>query len=93
MIPVRWANQPVVNPRHPAEILIEAIDDGQTIVRIANAINEMCIKMTSLNSRNTKDNNLMIDIVVIITDRQQLDKLIQKIESIDTVNSVSRSVK
>ena len=93
MIPVRWANQPAVNPRHPAEILIEAIDDGQTIVRIANAINEMCIKMTSLNSRNTKDNNLMIDIVVIITDRQQLDKLIQKIESIDTVNSVSRSVK
>ena len=93
MISVRWAGESALNAKHPAEILIEAIDNGRTLVEVANAINEMAVRMTALNSKNTKDNYLMIDIVVMISDRKQLDKLIQKIEAIDSVVKVTRSVK
>lgn len=93
MIPVRWAMEYPVSAKHTAEIKVEAIDDGQTLVKVANAINEMAIKMTSFSSKNNKDNYQNIDVIVEITDRQQLDMLIRKLEGIDTVNKVIRPVK
>ncbi len=93
MIPVRWAMEYPVSAKHTAEIKVEAIDDGQTLVKVANAINEMAIKMTSFSSRNNKDNYQNIDVCVEITDRQQLDMLIRKLEGIDTVSKVIRPVK
>ena len=53
----------------------------------------MAIKMTSFSSKNNKDNYQNIDVCVEITDRQQLDMLIRKLESIDTVSKVIRPVK
>ena len=93
MIPVRWAKESSTVAKHPAELMIEAIDDGQTIIKVANIVSEMALKMTSFSSKNTKDDYLMINMVVVISDRGQLDKLIQKIERLDSVNKVTRSVK
>ncbi len=92
MIQVRWASERAFTVKHTAEIKIEAIDDGQTLIKVANAVNEMAIKMTSFSSRS-KDNILSIEICVDITDRQQLDLLIKRIEMIDTVSKVMRPVR
>lgn len=93
MIPVRWAQKASKSAAHPAQISIEAIDNGKTLILIANIINEMDIKMTSISSKSTKDNIQIIELVVQITDRALLDKLIAKIENLDSVSKVSRSVK
>lgn len=93
MIEVRWASSaPTVAP-HPAEIVIEAIDDGRTLISVANIINEMALKMTSVNSRNTKDNYQIIDLVVQITDRSVLDRLIARIQTVESVMHVTRTVR
>ncbi|MCR5694591.1 MAG: bifunctional (p)ppGpp synthetase/guanosine-3',5'-bis(diphosphate) 3'-pyrophosphohydrolase [Clostridia bacterium] len=93
IIQVRWASELPSSAKHTAEIKIEAIDDGQTLVKVANAINEMAIKMTSFSSKNNKDNYQNIDVIVEITDRPQLDMLIRKLETIDTVSKVIRPVR
>lgn len=93
MIPVRWATKASKISAHPAQIGIEAIDDGKTLIMVANIINEMNIKMTSISSKSTKDNIQVIELVVQITDRPELDKLIAKIENLESVSTVSRSIK
>ena len=93
MIDVRWASSASASAPHPAEIVIEAIDDGKVLISVANIINEMCVKMTSINSRNTKDNYQIINLVVQITDRSALDRLIAKIQTVDGVVHVTRTVK
>lgn len=93
MIQVRWASDIPGSSKHTAEIKIEAIDDGQTLIKVANAINEMAIRMTSFSSKNSKDNYQNLDVTVEITDRTQLDLLIRKLETIDTVSKVIRPVR
>lgn len=93
LISVRWATQTAHFTEHPAHITVEAIDDGKTLILVANIINEMQIKMTSISSKSTKDNIQILDLVVRISDRTQLDKLINKIEALESVSSVMRSVR
>jgi (p)ppGpp synthase/HD superfamily hydrolase len=92
MIDVRWAHGASSVAPHPAEIVIEAIDTGRMLIAVANIINEMSIRMTSINSKNTRDNYQIIHLVVQITDRSALDKLIDKLGSVDGVINVTRTV-
>ena len=93
MIDVKWASDASKSQPHPAEVVIESIDNGRTLISVANIINEMSIRMTSINSRNTRDNYQFIHLVVQITDRAALDKLIDKLSSVDGVVKVTRTVK
>ena len=93
MIPVRWAVQSSKKIMHPADITIEALDDGKTLIMVASIINEMELKMTSINARCLKDDYQLINLVVQITDREELDKLITKIEQLENVSRVTRNSK
>ena len=93
MIDVRWARGASSVAPHPAEVVIEAIDTGRMLIAVANIINEMSIRMTSINSKNTRDNYQIIHLVVQITDRSALDKLIDKLGAVDGVINVTRTVK
>jgi GTP pyrophosphokinase len=93
MIDVKWASGASSFAPHPAEIVIESIDTGRMLIAVANIINEMSIRMTSINSKNTRDNYQIIHLVVQITDRSALDKLIDKLGAVDGVINVTRTVK
>ena len=49
--------------------------------------------MKAINARTTRDHYELIDLTVEITDRSELDKLAKKINGMENVVEVSRTVK
>lgn len=91
MIDVRWADKG--NNSYVAEIEIMAVDRSSLLLEIANIIAEAKLNMKAINARATKDNYDIIDIMIEISDRSQLEKLIKRLKGVENVLSVSRTVK
>lgn len=89
IIDVRWAYEGISS--YNAEITIMAIDRAALLLEITNAISEAKLSVRALNARTTKDNYALIELTVEITDKEQLDKLIKKLNRIENVIEVSRS--
>jgi len=89
IIDVRWAYEGISS--YNAEITIMAIDRSALLLEITNAIADAKLSVRALNARTTKDNYALIELTVEITDKQQLDKLIKKLNHIENVIEVSRS--
>ena len=87
-IDVRWAQS--VNSVYHAELAIKAFDRSNLLLEIAGAIAELKLNTKAINARTTRDNYDLIDLTVEITERDQLDKLIKKLNRIENVVEVSR---
>jgi GTP pyrophosphokinase len=90
-IDVRWAQS--VNSVYSAELAIKAFDRSNLLLEIAGALAELKLNTKAINARTTRDNYDLIDLTVEITERDQLDKLIKKLDRIDNVVEVSRKAK
>ncbi len=90
-IDVRWAQS--VNSIYHAELTIKAFDRSNLLLEIAGAIAELKLNTKAINARTTRDNYDLIDLTVEITERDQLDKLIKKLNRIENVVEVSRKAK
>ncbi|MBQ8827882.1 MAG: bifunctional (p)ppGpp synthetase/guanosine-3',5'-bis(diphosphate) 3'-pyrophosphohydrolase, partial [Clostridia bacterium] len=91
MINVRWAN--ASSATHLAEVVVKAVDNRKLLLQVANLINDMRIAMKSINARTTRDAYQIIDLVIEIGDRAQLDSIIEKLKQLDNVVEVSRAVR
>lgn len=91
LIDVRWADKG--KNSYVAEIEITAVDRSKLLLEIANIIAEAQLNMKAINARATKDYYDVIDIMIEISDRNQLEKLIKRLKSVENVLSVSRTVK
>jgi len=91
MISVRWAGKSSVT--HLAEIIVKAVDNRRLLLQVANLINDMRISMKSINARTTRDAYQIIDLVIEITDKEQLEVIINKMRQLDNVVEVSRAVR
>ena len=91
LIDVRWADKG--KNSYVAEIEITAVDRSKLLLEIANIIAEAQLNMKAINARATKDNYDVIDIMIEISDRNELEKLIKRLKSVENVLSVSRTVK
>ena len=69
------------------------MDNSSLLLQIAKLIADMKLPMKAINARTTRDNYELIDLTIEITDRSELDKLIKKINSLENVFDVSRTVK
>lgn len=91
MIDVRWAQS--VNRVYNAELAIKAFDRSNLLLEIAGALAELKLNTKAINARTTRDNYDLIDLTVEITERDQLEKLIKKLNRIENVVEVSRKAK
>ncbi len=91
VIDVRWAGKS--KRTYVADVSIQAIDNNTLLLQIARLIADSKLIMKAINARTTRDNYELIDLTIEISDRAELDKLITKINALDNVLEVSRTVK
>ena len=91
MIDVRWAEKS--RSTYIVDISIQAIDNSTLLLQIAKLIAESKLPMKAINARTTRDNYELIDLTIEISDRSELDKLVKKINGLENVLDVSRTVK
>lgn len=91
VIDVRWAEKS--KSSYVVDISIKAVDNSNLLLQIAKLIAESKLPMKAINARTTRDNYELIDLTVEITDRSELDKLAKKINGMENVVEVSRTVK
>ncbi len=91
VIDVRWAEKS--KSSYIVDISIKAVDNSNLLLQIAKLIAETKLPMKAINARTTRDNYELIDLTIEITDRSDLDKLVKKINAIENVVEVSRTVK
>ena len=91
VIDVRWAEKS--KNSYIVDISIKAVDNSNLLLQIAKLIAESKLPMKAINARTTRDNYELIDLTVEITDRSELDKLAKKINGMENVVEVSRTVK
>lgn len=91
VIDVRWAGKS--KRTYIADVSIQAIDNNTLLLQIARLIADSKLIMKAINARTTRDNYELIDLTIEISDRNELDKLINKINGLENVLEVSRTVK
>lgn len=91
VIDVRWAEKS--KNSYIVDISIKAVDNSNLLLQIAKLIAESKLPMKAINARTTRDHYELIDLTVEITDRSELDKLAKKINGMENVVEVSRTVK
>ncbi len=87
-IDVRWAQN--FSTTYNAELTIKALDRSNLMLEIAGVIAEQKLNMRAISARTTKDNYGIIDLTVEISERTQLDKLIKKLNQVDSIVEVMR---
>ncbi|MCL2057757.1 MAG: bifunctional (p)ppGpp synthetase/guanosine-3',5'-bis(diphosphate) 3'-pyrophosphohydrolase [Oscillospiraceae bacterium] len=90
LVEVSWYDQ--VIETYQAAILIVANDRPVLISDITSSIGELMIPIKNINAKVSRDNLAMIDLILEIVDKTQLDTIIRKINGIDSVIRVTRSI-
>ena len=90
MIEVSWYER--IAEKYQAAILIEANDRPALLSDITKSIGEIKIPIKSINAKVSRDNIATIDLLLEIIDKLQLDQIIRKINVIESVLKVSRSI-
>ena len=90
LVEVTWVEQ--ISERYQAAILIEANDRSSLLSDIAGSIGELKIPIKSINAKVSRDHLALIDLILEIVDKYQLDQIIKKINGIDNVIRVTRSI-
>lgn len=95
VIDVRWADQSkgFGKSSYIVDISIKSVGNANLLLQIAKLIAESKLPMRAINARTTRDNYELIDLTLEITDRSELDKIVKKINAMESVVEVSRTVK
>ena len=88
LLEVNWDNEE--QEFYNANIQVKALDRSGLLAEISLKINEEDIGLSSLNAKPNKDNIVVIDMILRINDKRELEKIIKKIEKIDSVVEVFR---
>lgn len=83
VIDVNWDKEEGAS--YNTEIEVRAVDKSNVISDVANKINDSKLNLHSLSARTTKDGDLFLDLVVEISDKEELRSLIAKLKKIKNV--------
>jgi len=89
LIKVSW--QASENASYLSDIQILAHDRTGLLVEITNLIAESKIPLKAINARTSKENVVIINLTLEISNTQQLDQMIKKINKVKSVFEVNRS--
>ena len=90
LVEVSWLDQ--ISEKHQAAILITANDRPALLSDITSSIGELKIPIRTINAKVSRDNLAVIDLILEIVDKIQLDMIIKKINDIESVIRVTRSI-
>lgn len=88
VIDVNWDKEEGAS--YNTEIEVRALDKSNVISDVANKINDSKLNLHSLSARTTKDGDLFLDLVVEISDKEELRSLMAKLKKIKNVIDVYR---
>ncbi len=77
--------------RFKAAIVVTAAEQGAALSAISGSVAEMKLSITSINGRYDKNECAIVDVTVILTNRQDIEVLIKKIKSHANIFEVRRS--
>jgi len=91
-ISVDWIDKPkhAQKSQFSSELVIRAIDRNKLLSDIATLISNEGVSISGISSRIMKDSTVNMNIDVVISDTEQLDRLIAKLELVTNVLSVHR---
>ena len=90
LIEVSWYEQ--ITETYQAAILIIAKDRPVLLTDITSAISTQKVPLKAINAKVSRDGMAMIDLILEINGKAQLDMLINKINKIESVVRVTRSI-
>ncbi len=88
-IDVKWYTSS--NVAYKADIIVMANDRAALLMDVTNTIGEAKIPLKAINARTTRDQIVIMNLTMEITDTEQLDKIIKKLKKIDSVFDVTRN--
>lgn len=88
IVEVSWQKEEGTS--YEAAIEVRALDKPNVISDIANRINEAKLNMTSLNAKATRDGDTIVDIILEITNIDELERIIEKLKKVKNVFDVYR---
>ncbi len=77
--------------RFKAGLVVTAREQGAALTAISGSIAEMKLSITSINGRYDKNECAVVDVTVILTNRQDIEILVKKIKSHTGIYDVRRS--
>ena len=90
LVEVSWLDR--ISETYQAAILIVAGDRPALLSDITSSIGELKMPIKTINAKVSHDNLATIDLLLEISDKTQLDMIIKKINSIESVIRVTRSI-
>ena len=88
MIDVYWFDD--VNGSYKVEIEILANDRSGLLKDIIKQIENNKVKLTGVNTKTTKENIAVIDVLLEVENKEKLNKLIVSFRSVESVYEVNR---
>ncbi len=88
--PAEWVGDGS-SARFKAAIVVTADDQGAALSAISGSVAEMKLAITSINGRYDKNESAIVDVTVTLSNRQDVDVLIQKIKSHAKILDVHRT--
>ncbi|MCX7710441.1 MAG: bifunctional (p)ppGpp synthetase/guanosine-3',5'-bis(diphosphate) 3'-pyrophosphohydrolase [Clostridia bacterium] len=89
LIEVSWYS--AANVAYKADITIMANDRNSLLMEVTNVIAESKVPLKAINARTTKDQIVIMNLTLEITNTEQLEKMIKKIKKVDSVFEVTRN--
>ncbi|MBN2851246.1 MAG: bifunctional (p)ppGpp synthetase/guanosine-3',5'-bis(diphosphate) 3'-pyrophosphohydrolase [Clostridia bacterium] len=90
-IEVSWASN--TDSSYNAEIIIKAYDRNNLLAEITNVINELKVAMRKVEAKASDDGIAIIKVMVEISDREELAKIIKKLKRISGIFEINRTNK
>ena len=90
LIKVYWESEQSGDSSYLTEIQILAHDRKGLLAEIAGTIAELKILITSMNSRTTKEEEAVVELMIEISSKEQLNYIVKKLGNINGVYEVKR---
>ena len=87
-IPVDWNIDKLKDETFTAGVDVIAKNKNSIYIEIANALSELNVKVMSLNTSQTKNEELLLKIGLLVKDRNQLQQVKNKLSSLNSVYEV-----
>ena len=87
--PAQWISEEG-GARFKAGIVVKAAEQGAALAAVSGCVAEMKLSITSINGRYDKNNDAIIEVTVNLTNRQDIEVLINKIRSHPKIYDVRR---
>ena len=89
LIDVSWENN--MGTSYLSKLKIVCADRDGLVLEVANIVNETKVSLKSLNARSTKDGLGIVEITVEVTNTDQLNTLIKKLNKLREIVEVTRN--